>query len=106
MFEKNIILKGVAEGDTAKAVHGHAGRVRYIEKGNEKMATDYRSVHAKCPFYFTEDNLLISCEGVTGSSKLRLTFNRTAPKERYRLHYCDESFETCRVYQMLMGKYE
>ena len=70
------------------------------------MPTDFRSVYAKCPFYDTEDNNKITCEGITGESTLTIKFRKRAPKDHHAKYFCDDMYDKCMVYRMLMEKYE
>ena len=70
------------------------------------MPTDFRSVYAKCPFYDTEDNKGVTCEGITRESALVLRFRGRAHKDRHTKHFCDDMYERCMIYRMLMEKYE
>lgn len=72
----------------------------------------YGDADAKCPFYAKSDNASISCEGVEENMATKNIFRASSgailreDKERYMVKYCNCDYKQCRVYQMLMQKYE
>lgn len=70
------------------------------------MATTYKDVDIKCPFYKEQAARSISCEGLTDDSIIKLWF--TSPKSKC-LHmdiFCSKRYKNCEIYTMLEKKYE
>lgn len=72
----------------------------------------YGDADVKCPFYNKSDDISISCEGVCGCSVNKTVFRTDQgnflrqKKKEYMDKFCKGDFESCRLYQMLEGKYE
>lgn len=63
---------------------------------------------AKCPFYSTNDECAIICEGISNNTKIVLRFTKEKTKAAYKDTYCDavKCYSDCRIAKMLMGKYD
>ena len=70
------------------------------------MSTDYASVNVKCPFYITEEEKKILCEGLEKGSRIALEFRGKQYKEKVKEKYCNGDFEKCKVYKPTNDKYE
>lgn len=70
------------------------------------MSTTWGSADAKCPFYLSDHAQKISCEGAFDGSVLSSIYKRSMDKNGVKERYCDQRYEDCTIYQMLMRKYE
>ena len=72
------------------------------------MTDRYVSAEAICPFYKHEDlrHQKICCEGIEKGSTTHVVFGDSKKQKRYRIQHCNSSYKQCRLYAMLMGKYE
>ena len=70
------------------------------------MPRTYNESLAKCPFFFSCAKLTITCEGITDSCRLKLSFVDEKEKNRHREIFCDNRYNYCEIYQMLEKKYE
>nr|WP_296168291.1 hypothetical protein [uncultured Ruminococcus sp.] len=52
------------------------------------MPTDWNTVNAKCPFYKTETQKSITCEGLLGNSIIH-NFNLSIVQTEYTDKYCN-----------------
>ncbi len=66
----------------------------------------YESKYAKCPFYHYEQQGKICCEGVNDQSSLHLAFGDAKDKKCYQKTFCFTGYQKCRLYHMLLAKYE
>ncbi len=67
----------------------------------------YESKYAVCPFYKSEDDLKIYCEGVEDGTFIHLSFSTsTKLKKRYRCKFCEGQYSDCRIAKMLLAKYD
>ena len=72
----------------------------------------YSDVDIKCPFYIRGASGFIQCEGFEECSTVKLLFCSSEdghPLREDRLsyseRYCNQSYETCPIYQLAMMKY-
>lgn len=67
---------------------------------------DFNSKTIKCPFYLErqKDEYRIKCEGPIKGCTTQLTF--LGGKKPYLKEHCCTNYKSCRVYQMLINKYE
>lgn len=67
---------------------------------------DYGTENVKCPFYCSKqnDNYRIKCEGVVKGTTTQLTF--VGSKNKYLREYCCVDYKQCRIYKMLITKYD
>ena len=70
------------------------------------MSTDYASVNVKCPFYISEEDKKIHCEGLEKGSRIALEFRGKQYKENVKTRYCNGDFEKCKLYTPINAKYE
>lgn len=70
------------------------------------MGKRYVSKEAVCPFYHSEDEQKIYCEGVSDKSSIHLAFNSKIERKEYRKAKCSREYKKCRIAKMLYGKYE
>lgn len=70
------------------------------------MATTYKDVDIKCPFFRELSNKGISCEGLTSDSLIKLWFNSPKSKEYHITEYCTRRYHNCAICKMLEAKYE
>lgn len=67
--------------------------------------SDYKSCEIKCPFYLEKqnDNHRIKCEGPEKNTSIQVTF--VGEKGWYLKYFCSEKYEHCKIYKMLLEKY-
>ena len=67
----------------------------------------YGQVYAKCPFYISDSskNKRIVCEGITDGCRIILAYRNSRKKEQQKRVFCDEAYQNCEIYRMLMEKY-
>ena len=70
------------------------------------MSTDYASVNVKCPFYLSEEEKKIHCEGLEKGSRTALEFRGKQLKENVKGKYCNGDYEKCKLYTIINQKYE
>ena len=70
------------------------------------MASTYKDVEVKCPFYKEQTARTISCEGITDDSIIKQYFSFPRSKELHVNVFCERKFENCEIYRMLVKKYE
>lgn len=67
----------------------------------------YKQVDVQCPFYKTDDGKLrITCEGIIDDSSLSLVYHYKSDYEIQIMEFCCKHYHSCKIYRMLMGKYE
>ena len=68
---------------------------------------DMKDKSVVCPFYKWADHNRIGCEGITKSNTVSLVFGDSFQRTQYKKTYCRsmEKYSSCRICQMLMGKY-
>ena len=70
---------------------------------------NYSDAYALCPFYIADsrEQKNITCEGVTDDNYLKLSFGKNPQaREQYKAEFCEAKYKTCRIYKMLLLKYE
>jgi hypothetical protein len=70
------------------------------------MGKRYISAYAECPFYHSEDEHKIYCEGVDEKSSIHLSFESKKDRRKYRQDKCEKDHKGCHIAKMLYGKYE
>ena len=70
------------------------------------MATTYKDVDIRCPFFKELTKRGISCEGVTDDSILKLWFYSPKAKDLHVEVFCQRRYGNCEIYRMLEKKYE
>ena len=60
---------------------------------------------ARCPFYRSEDDLRVVCEGPARGSSLHVVLRSKEQKKRYTDKYCCDDYGRCAVAQSLFTKY-
>ena len=89
--------------------------------------THWESVDVKCPFYISEKEIRISCEGLKEELKssfsdeqnqnlpmkisnaalpvsIHLVFENKKSKDRFKICFCNSGYERCPIYKMLMDE--
>lgn len=66
----------------------------------------YDDVDAKCPFFRSSNKRKVCCEGITDDCTICLMFISEPKRNLHRNVFCNEKYEYCEVYKMLMEKYE
>ena len=69
----------------------------------------YRQADVGCPFYKYDDSKKrITCEGLIGmeNSSLELIYRRKSDFDRQMDNFCCKNYQQCKVYRILMEKYE
>lgn len=70
------------------------------------MATTYKDVEVKCPFFNSQSSTSVVCEGPTNNTKLKVLFYSSEQKDVYMRLRCCNGYKGCRVAKMAEGKYE
>ena len=70
------------------------------------MGKRYVSKEVECPFYHSEDEQKIYCEGVNERSSIHLAFSSKTERREYRRKKCSGEYKKCRIAKMLYRKYE
>lgn len=71
--------------------------------------SDYSEALAKCPFFLADNakHKRIICEGITDDCTVQLSFGRKPEaRTQHKKIFCDDAYEKCEIYQMLMQKYD
>lgn len=69
------------------------------------MANKSINVYAICPFFITESNKSITCEGIIGKENVS-RFNTVEEKKAHEEYYCTkQDYEACEICKALLGKY-
>lgn len=63
------------------------------------------SNEALCPFYRSEDDFRVLCEGVVDASSIHVVFQSSKKKHEYSKRYCCGNYKSCKVSHMLYAKY-
>ena len=72
----------------------------------------YGDEYVQCPFYSKSDFASIFCEGVEDDMATKNIFRLPSgallkkKKEEYMLKHCCDDYKGCKIYQMLMKKYD
>lgn len=59
-----------------------------------------------CPFYVTNGDMDIRCEGVISRTRCTSRFPSKAEKERHMDRYCRNEYAACRLSRVLDAKYD
>ena len=72
-----------------------------------KRRVDTTDKSVVCPFFKWSDKNHIGCEGVSVGNTVSLVFGDPNRRNEYKIRHCRslERYKSCRVCQMLMGKY-
>ena len=70
------------------------------------MSKRYVSKEVDCPFYHSEDNQKLYCEGVRDGTSIHLAFASSTLMQDYKDTYCCDEFGECLIADMLYRKYE
>jgi hypothetical protein len=70
------------------------------------MPTTFDDVNVKCPYFRSNKNRDILCEGITDVCITILRFESERKRDLQRDVFCSERYENCKVYRMLEEKYE
>lgn len=72
------------------------------------MSTPYAAKFVKCPFYSTNNQNKIVCEGLCEGNTINLVFESQPERKEYMKSRCYsiEGCRTCPIYQMLDKLYE
>ena len=63
------------------------------------------SNEVKCPFYRSEDNFRVCCEGQDSTSSYHVVFRSSADKRSHSARYCCGDYRQCGICQTLYRKY-
>ncbi|MBQ8345702.1 MAG: hypothetical protein IJY42_05515 [Clostridia bacterium] len=75
------------------------------ERGREDKR-QFESKQIGCPFFKSQRERSICCEGVERNSHLELSFRRADQKKRYTSTYCAKNFRSCLIARMNDLKYD
>jgi len=84
------------------------GEVR-LRKKSDFLATSFKSVDVKCPFYVCEDYTVITCAGaLEGSDAQKHTFKNKKLKEKHKQAFCNNinCYEYCRIFEMINENFD
>lgn len=70
------------------------------------MGNYYYDVYVLCPFYIKGASQHIECEGLLGTSSVKLKFSDEEQRKRYSRKYCECDYESCELCNILQRKYE
>lgn len=76
------------------------------------MGDSLQAKFVKCPFYEKDRAGYIKCEGLNEDCNIQLQFinqagdPNTDKKLEYLYKYCVRGYQDCKIYQMLMEKYD
>ena len=71
------------------------------------MSTSWKSADVGCPFYKSDDGKQkIICEGLIPNSSVVISYRRKVDWQAQLNTACCRDYNKCRVYKMLMHKYE
>lgn len=59
-----------------------------------------------CPFYISEDEYRVRCEGVEDGTTTHVVFPDPKKKSTYKLLLCCDKYKRCRIAKALYSKYE
>lgn len=65
----------------------------------------YESSRSKCPFYRSETQQKVYCEGVEDGTSIHLAFDTTAHANEFKQYYCSGRYMACPIAVMLNDKY-
>lgn len=60
---------------------------------------------AKCPFYRSDSDKTLLCEGEPNGTTMKIIFPTAAQSLRYFRRYCAGDYSKCAMNRMLEGKY-
>lgn len=66
----------------------------------------YISNEVQCPFYVSEDDYRIRCEGLSKGMHTHMVFPTPQSKIAYKKRYCDTKYKDCLLCKTLYRKYE
>ena len=70
------------------------------------MATSWASADVLCPFYCTDSEKEIKCEGAFYKSQIKNSFKSNMDKEEAMRAKCKANYESCPFYKAIMEKYD
>lgn len=70
------------------------------------MTTKYSDVTAKCPFFKSSGMNCVTCEGLYNKSTLSQNFVNRNDLSNFRILFCDNNYQKCKIYRLLEKKYE
>lgn len=59
-----------------------------------------------CPFYKKHDGVVITCEGITDDSTLKLCFRNKIGERIQQKTFCEKAYKNCEIYRMINSKYD
>lgn len=68
------------------------------------MGKRYIAKNVECPFYHSEDQQKIYCDGVGVGTSLHLAFGSKTDLKKYKEAYCINCYEKCDIARMLYRK--
>lgn len=67
----------------------------------EKTACGTEAI--RCPFFRKNEKTVITCEGLTDDSVIRLTYRSKKGREIQKKTFCQSRYENCEIYRAIMG---
>lgn len=68
--------------------------------------SDYGAENVLCPFFRKNEEYRVKCEGTENENNIHLVFGSKAKKKTFFENVCCCNYKRCRIYKMLMQKYE
>lgn len=67
----------------------------------------FDSKYVVCPFYRTNDNNRVCCDGVSEGNTINVVFGDSTRRKRYMECYCNsiENYKNCKICEMLRDKW-
>jgi hypothetical protein len=67
----------------------------------------FDSKYVVCPFYHSNDNNRVCCDGVSNESSIHIVFGDSSRRRRYMMCFCNdiEGYKRCKVCEMLREKW-
>lgn len=66
----------------------------------------YDAIEIMCPFFRSHERQVISCEGITEDSVVRLVFKTREARDRQERIFCGGAYEKCEIYRAICEKYD
>jgi hypothetical protein len=70
------------------------------------MPRTYNIADVQCPFFIACGKTSITCEGITDECVTRILFDKENNRDKHRFQFCDKQYRNCKIYELLVKKYE
>lgn len=109
----NALIEQYAQGllygfNFAMAIVGLVqwNRRRHEDRGDVEMPLRYEDKFALCPYYHTNENRKIKCDGVEETASMHSIFKSDTAKKEYMKKYCCADWKKCRYARMMNAMWE